>query len=459
MITAQGIGSGLDVASIVSQLVAAEGQPATLRLARREASIQSELSALGSFKSALSSFSDALNKLDDVDIFRSRRATSSNDSLFSASAGVSAVPSSYEVEVLNVATTAKVSSQAFSDATDKQLGAGQLIFRSGADGSDDFLVAIDAENSTLADIRDAINNSEDNRSVRASIITAEDGVRLILTGSRTGEENQIEIESNDGGLDFLTFGPNAEPGSSMTQLRAAEDARIRVDTFERTSSTNIFTDVIGGVSINALSAEPGTIETLEVEFDSSAATAKAREFVDAYNSLVDSIASLTRFDADTGDAGALLGDSSVRDVSGSLRREIAGGGLLDDGSFRSLTRAGIETDLEGRLNIDEAALGEALTEDFDSIARLFGGEDGFATRLNAVLEPYVEDGGRIDARTEGLQQSIELIDDQRLALDLRLQSVEARLLSEFSALDSIVSTLNGTSEFLAAQLSGLPGSQ
>jgi flagellar hook-associated protein 2 len=459
MITAPGIGSGLDVASIVSQLVVAEGQPATLRLARREASIQSELSALGSFKSSLSSFRDALNKLDDVDIFRSRRASSSNEELFSASAGVGAVPSSYEVEVLAVATTAKVASQAFSDATEKSLGAGQLIFRSGEDGADDFLVNIEDEASTLADIRDAINSNPDNRSVRASIITAEDGVRLILTGSKTGEENSIEIESNDGGLDFLTTGPNAEPGSTMTELRAAADARIQVDTFERTSSTNIFTDVIGDVSINVLGAEPGTIETLEVEFDKSAATAKAREFVDAYNTLVDSLASLTRFDADTGDIGALLGDSGVRDVSGSLRREVAGGGLLDDGSYRSLTRAGIETDLEGKLNIDESALNDALTEDFDAIARLFGGEEGFATRLNAVLDPYLEDGGRIDERTDGLEKSIDLIEDQRTALDFRLQSVEARLLREFSALDSIVSGLTSTSDFLAAQLQGLPGSQ
>ncbi|MFK7886254.1 MAG: flagellar filament capping protein FliD [Gammaproteobacteria bacterium] len=459
MITAQGLGSGLDVASIVSQLVVAEGQPATLRLARREASIQSELSALGSFKSSLSTFREAVERLDDVDVFRSRRATSSNEDLFTVSAGVDAVPSSYEVEVLNVAASAKITSQAFSDATDKQLGAGQLIFRSGEDGADDFTITIDAETSTLADIRDAINDNPDNRSVSASIITAEDGARLILTGTKTGEDNPIEIESFDGGLDFLTFGAGAEPGSTMTSLRDAEDARIRVDSFEQSSSSNVFRDIVGGVSINVVDAEPGTIETLRVAYDTGDATSKVREFVTAYNSLVDSLANLTRFDAETGDAGVLLGDTGVRDVSSSLRREVAGGGLLSDGSYRSLTRAGIETDLEGKLNIDEAELTAALGEDFDAVSRLFGGEDGFATRLNAVMDPYLEEGGRIDQRTEGLEGSIDLIADQRTALDLRLQSVEARLLNQFSALDSIVSSLSVTSDFLTAQLSGLPNSQ
>lgn len=457
MITAQGIGSGLDVASIVSQLVAAEGQPATLRLARREASIQSELSALGGFKSTLSSLRDSLERLDDVDVFSSRRAASGNEELFTATASTSAVPSSYEVEVLSIATTAKVASEAFDDPSEKNLGAGQLIFRSGADGEDDFAISIEADESSLEDIRDAINNNDDNRSIGASIVTAEDGARLVLTSRKTGTENPIVIESNDGGLGFLTFGPNAEPGSTVTQLRAAEDARIRVDSFERISSTNTFSDVIDGVTVNVASAEPGTIETLDVTNDVGEASGKVRDFVNAYNSLVDSLANLTRFDAETGDAGALLGDNSVRDVTNRLRREVAGGGDLSDGSYRSLTRAGIETDLEGKLTINEEDLSSALAEDFDAVARLFGSEDGFAAKMNAVLDPYLEDGGRIDERTEGLESSIEFIEDQRVALEFRLQSVEARLLSQFSALDSIVSSLTSTSDFLAAQLGNLPG--
>ncbi len=457
MITAQGIGSGLDVASIVSQLVAAEGQPATLRLARREASIQTELSALGSLKSALSNFSDALGSLSDIDVFRSRTASSGNEDLFSVSAGSSAVPSSYDVEILSVATTQKLTSQAFEDAEDKQLGAGQLIITSGPDASDSFGVLIDAEASTLSDIRDAINNDEQNTSVQASIVNAEDGARLILTSTRTGEDYAITIEGGaDNTLDMLTYGPDAV-GSTMTELRPPANAVIRIDTFQSSSSSNVFSNIIDGVSINVLGADPGTEYTLDVAYDESAATSKAEEFVEAYNSLVDSLANLTRFDAETGDAGALLGDRAVRDATQALRRELAGGGFLADGSYRSLTRAGITTELDGKLTIDKTVLGEALTEDFDSIARLFGSEDGFASRLDEVLAPFIETGGQLDERTDGLKSSIDLIDDQRAALDVRLASIEKRLFQQFSALDSIVSSLTNTSNFLASQLSVLPG--
>ncbi len=237
MITAQGIGSGLDVASIVSQLVAAEGQPASLRLARREASIQSELSALGSLKSALSSFADALGSLSNIDVFRSRTATSGDDSLFSVSAGTSAVPSSYDVEILAKAQTQKLASEPFADAVDKQLGAGQLIITSGPDESDSFGIVIDEEASSLTDIRDAINNAELNTGVQASIINAEDGARLIITSTRTGEDYGITIEGGaDNTLDMLTYGPDAV-GSTMTELRPPSDATIRVDGFERSNSS------------------------------------------------------------------------------------------------------------------------------------------------------------------------------------------------------------------------------
>lgn len=455
MITAQGIGSGLDVASIVAQLVAAEAQPPTLRLARQEASIQSELSGLGTFKSALSSFRDAVADLKNVETFRSRTATSGNEELFTASATTGAVPSEYEIEVLAVASAQKLATQAFSDADEKEFGAGTLIIRVGDDPDDAFGLVIPEDASTLGDIRDAINNNTDNSKLRASIVNADDGVRLVLNSVVTGEDNDIEIEVQEGDYGFLSYGPTAS-GSTMTELRPAADARIRVDTFESASASNLFSNVADGVNINVASAEPGTLTSLRVAFDTGSATAKAEEFVNAYNTMLDSLASLTRFDAETGDRGSLLGDSSVRDVLGSLRREIAGGGLLEDGTFRSLTRAGITTDLDGKLSIDSAALGEALNDDFDAIARLFGGEEGFATRVDAVLDPFLETGGRLDQRTEGLEASIELIEDQRTQLEFRLESVEARLLAEFTALDTIVTGLTATSDFLSAQLGSVP---
>ncbi len=473
MITAQGIGSGLDVASIVSQLVAAEGQPAFLRLATREASIQSELSALGSLKSALSAFQDALDPIKDIDDFRSRKASSSDDSFFTAAAGNKAVPSSYDIEILNLAQSHKIASEPFAQPT-SVVGYGELTIQLGSSSANRFTVDIRPEDpipddleegeappapsrTTLAAIRDAINSSPNNIGVGASIVQAEDGARLVLTSTKTGLDNEITItaEDGDGGLEVFEYGPDVV-APQMTELRAAVDATIKVDSFTRTSSSNTITDVIDGVTLNLLNAEVGTINQLSVEYDTTVATEKVNAFVEAYNSLIDSFREFSNFDAETNTASTLLGDSTLREVSSALRREIGGGSVQGYGFYRTLSSIGVTTNTDGKLEVDSGKLSESLSSDFDSVGRLLADEDGFATRLDAVLEPFVQLGGRIDSRTDGLEESIDVLTDQRDRLNLRLASVEERYLRQFSALDGIINQLTSTSNFLSQQLASLP---
>ncbi|MFK8029908.1 MAG: flagellar filament capping protein FliD [Gammaproteobacteria bacterium] len=473
MITAQGIGSGLDVASIVSQLVAAEGQGGLLRIATREASLQSQLSSLGSLKSALSQFQDALNPVKDIEQFRSRVTTSTNEEAFSASAGTNAVPSTYEIEVINLAESHKLASDGYA-SPETSIGYGTLTFQLGADSENTFsidipeepepeyddennLIEVDARTSLEA-IRDAINSAEDNLGVGASIVEAEDGAHLIITSNKTGLENELTItaEGGDGGLAALEFG-GGTGNTQVTELRAALDATIKVDSFTRTSSSNVINDVVDDVNINLLSADAGSGQ-LTVEFDQSVATEKVKAFVDSYNTLVDAFASFSNFDAETNTASSLLGDSTLREISSALRREIGGGGVQGNGFFRSLSVIGVTTETDGKLTLDVETLKDSLDEDFDSVGRLLADEEtGFATRLDAVLEPFTQTGGRIDLRTDGLKESVDLLDDQREALDTRLASVERRYLAQFSALDGIISGLTSTSSFLAAQLGNLPG--
>ncbi|MEM7082000.1 MAG: flagellar filament capping protein FliD [Pseudomonadota bacterium] len=470
MITAQGIGSGLDVASIVSQLVAAEGQPGFLRLSTREASIQSQLSALGSLKSALAEFQSALDPIKDIDDFRSRSTTSSNEALFTATATSSAVPSSYDVEVVRLAQSHKLASEAFTSA-EESVGFGTLTIQLGSDPLNRFSINIAEDlppptdpddpvplpTTTLEAIRDAINNADDNRGVGASIVEAEDGARLVLTATGTGVENEITViaEGGDGGLSALEFGAHVG-APTMTELQEAVDAEIRVDTFTRTSGSNSISDAIDGVTINLVSASEGSTSQLTIAYDQTVAADKIRTFVESYNTLLDAFNGLSSFDAETNTASTLLGDATLRDVSSALRREMGGGGVQGYGFYRSLSVVGITTEIDGKLSIDDTVLTNSLSSDFDSVGQLFADADGFAVRLDAILEPYTQTGGRIDTRTDGLQESIDLITEQRDRLNLRLASVEERYLRQFSALDSIVSQLTNTSNFLAQQLNSLP---
>lgn len=198
-ISLSGIGSGLDIKGLVSQLVQAEGAAKNNALNRRESNYQTELSALGTLKSSLSSFKDAAAKLADADDLLKVNATSSDEAMFTASASSSASAGNYAVEVLNLAKAQKLSSAGFSSASDS-VGTGTMTIGSGANSFD---VNIDTDNNSLAGIRDAINNAADNSSVTATIVNVDDGAggteaRLVLTAKNSGTDNQISIDVTEG---------------------------------------------------------------------------------------------------------------------------------------------------------------------------------------------------------------------------------------------------------------------
>lgn len=462
-ITAPGIGSGLDIGSLVSQLVAAEGEAKSVRLAQREAFAQAEISALGSLKSALSSFQSAVQGLDALSDFRQRSASSADEDLFTASADDKAVAGSYSIEVVNLAAVHKLASAGYTDSS-TQVGSGVLTIST---EGNTFFVNVDAAADTLADVRDAINNEVTNSGVSATIITVDDGSggsesRLVLTSQSTGSSGAITITVDDddgidgdtGGLSALVYDP--APGSgvtNLTELDAALDALIRIDGQDVTRSTNSINDAIEGVTIDLVAA--GSAVELTVALDEAAVTGAVSGFVSAYNSLINTISGLTAFDADTGAAGQLLGDATLRSVSNLLRRELSAEveGVVGDAD--TLTAIGITTQDNGTLVLDTAVLDAAMSANFDDLGNLFAAADGIAVRLGDAIQPFVQANGTLDSRTDSLDARIDRIASQREALDRRLASVEERFLAQFIAMDALVSQLQTTSSFLDQQLTAL----
>ncbi|NOQ76681.1 MAG: flagellar cap protein, partial [Methylococcaceae bacterium] len=201
-ITAGGIGSGLDIEGLVTQLVAAEGAPTSFRLDTKEARFQSDLSAFGTLKGALSKFQDSVKALNDLDAFQGRKVTSSNTDTFAATADTTAVAGTYDIEVTQLAEAAKMRSGDFTSGTEV-VGTGSLDITL---GTDTFQVVVDTDNQTLEGIRDAINTASDNPGITASIINVDDGVggsvsRLILSSDKIGASNDISIAVTDDDLD------------------------------------------------------------------------------------------------------------------------------------------------------------------------------------------------------------------------------------------------------------------
>lgn len=459
-ITSPGIGSGLDVNSIVQSLVSAQGAPQSALLDRKEGGFQVELSALGTLKSALSEFRATLDGLKDLSDFQGRKTQSSNAKLFTASATEAAVSGSYEVEVLAMATNHKVASAGFANSN-AAVGTGTLTIQS---GSNILNLTIDDSNKSLAGIRDAINNAEDNPGVTATIVQVDDGLggtesRLVLSAAESGTANAITVSvTGDGdGNDADAAGLSALASANLTELRAAADAQVKIDGLSVTADGNQIEGAIEGVTLDLVDAEPGTIETLEVSLDKAKIRSAIGEFVDNYNALVDSIGELTGYDADSGASGALFGDSMTRHISSQLYRTISDSVEVGDSPLNTLASIGVTFDRTGRLEADFTKLDEAMASNFDDVGKLFAGDDGIASRLDDYLDNYLTSGGTIQSRTEGLNARIEDVGESRVRLQDQLSRAEARYRAQFQALDLIMGQMQTTSSYLSQQLSNLPG--
>ncbi|MDH3645496.1 MAG: flagellar filament capping protein FliD [Gammaproteobacteria bacterium] len=459
MLTSPGIGSGLDIESLVTQLVALEGRPAADRLSRREAVFQAELSGLGTFRAALDGFRSALEPLKDLNEFGSRIASSSDEEVFTVTSDNNVVPSDYSIEVVSLAQAQKLSSGAFLDA-DSFVGTGTLDITLGAASvSVDIL---DSNEATLANIRDAINNVENNPGVVASIVNAEDGAHLVLTSTETGKANTITVTASggDGGLTVFDYDPPTT--TNLTEVQAATDAEILIDSFTHFSTTNVVTGAIEGLTVELLNADPGNTATLSVSVDKDNARTLVEDFVDAYNSLLDTANELTRYNPETREAGLLQGNSIVSSLTDRLSREF---NTTITGNLASLRDLNLSISLGGKIEIDandialqseRPSLDDVLAENFNDVGALFADKtDGFAVRFDGLLDEYLKFDGLLDVRSDGLQINIDGIEDSRDRLDLHLVAVEKRLRTQFLALDSLISQLNGTSGFLSSQLSNL----
>ena len=453
-IVSTGIGSGLDIAGIVQSLVAAEGQPVELRLGQKEANAQARLSAFGSLKSALSDMRDKLDAMKTADKFLLRSAISGNEDVFSATTGPNALPARYDIEVVQLAQSQKLTSGAFASA-DAVVGTGTLLVSLGAATA---AIEITDQNNTLAGIRDAINDKLDNPGVAATIVNADSGSYLILSSDTTGTASPITVTQSggDGGLSALEYDP-VNSLTSMSESIAAQDALVRIDGLDVVSTTNSIEGAIEGVTLDVFAGTGGATEALVVENDESAARTLVEDFVASYNALVTTLDNLTDYNAEANQAGPLLGDATVRGIRDQIRRELSVS--VDDvnSPFSALSDIGIETQLDGTLSINESTFSDALGSEFTHFGQFFAATEGVAVRLHELADGFLRSDGIIETRSEGLKTQIDGLNDQRESLNERLVRLETRLLRQFNALDSLMAQLGSTSNFLAQQLGNLPG--
>ncbi|WP_213663233.1 flagellar filament capping protein FliD [Stutzerimonas stutzeri] len=469
-----GIGSGLDIDSIVAGMVAAERAPKETQLANLEKKTTTQITAVGALKGAISDFQTALAALNKPELFQARSATSSKSDLVGVTATTTAGAGSYQLEVKSLASSSKVALAAIPNTaeTPARFTSGTFEVSLGVPGippapntTESFSVTIDENNNTLAGVRDAINTAGKDMGVSATIVTDEYGSRLVLSSSKTGAGRDITVTATGAdepgliGLSALNFTGTSGTGKDARVLTSAQSAELYVDGLKVLSETNKVDGAIEGVTLDLKAKtvvnEPLTIAVAE---DKAGVKKQIQSFVESYNKLIGVINAQTKVTSvGEGKApvtGALVGDATARTLLNTIRNELVN--VQGDGALRALTDIGITTQKDGTLAIDNAKLDKAMASNFGELSGLFTGDKGLASRLDAKLKPYTETGGILEQRNKAMTETISKIDDQKEALTRRLTSLQERLYKQFNAMDLLVGQLSNTSSSLLASLENLP---
>jgi len=456
--TSLGVGSNLPLDTLLTNLTTAEKKRLT-PITQQQSANTSRLTAYGTLKSALEKFQTANTALNSADLFKSTTATSSTEDLkVSTTAG--AAPGKYTVSV-TLSTTAKITS------TKEQLGDTSVDERtitiSQPGRKEPLEIKLGKGETSLEDIRDAINDADSG--VSASLVKVKEGDYQLVLTAESGTESEMTISvSNDSKLsDLLSYDSKAGSGK-MKQLVGAQNAQLTVNGIDIERQSNTVTDAPQGITLQ-LTKEVKDASITVTKSDEKATTA-IKAWVEAYNSLVDTFGTLTKYkevepgEAASADNGALLGDSVLRTIQNGIRAPFANSG--SESPFKTMSEIGITQDGgTGKLKIDEEKLAKALKDNTAATRELLvgdGKETGITTKIATEVKSYLADDGIIDNAQDNINANLKLLTKQYLTVSNSIDEVVARYKAQFTQLDSMMSKLNSTSTYLGQQFAAMSNS-
>lgn len=466
-ISSPGVGTnGLDVKSIISQLVTLEKRPLdTLKL--QAATVNTKISAFGQIKSLVSTLQDAAGKLTSVTGWNGVATTSSDSKFVSATAVGGTLPTTFSVEVQSLAKAQATASAALlpvggalgSGTLRLELGKWSVAPASFTPGSGQPVDITISASDKLSDVASKINGA--NAGVTASVLSDASGERLLLRSKSTGEEFGFRLSvMEDGDTDPQSAGNTDATGLSRlvngaTVTQAAADAKATVNGIAVSSATNTFASTISGVTFKAEQVTTAPID-ITVSKDNSAIQSNIDGFVKAYNAINQLLQDATKYDAATKSAGLLQGDSTAVALQNSLRNAIQSV-TTGGGAFQRLADIGITQQLGGDLVVDSSKLTKALSENPDDVKNLFrntggGAADGIAVQLKALTTNLLSNDGFFKSKDATLQLSLKRNNQDQTRVNEKVEAFEKRITQRYNALDTQLSSLNGLNAYISQQV-------
>lgn len=465
-ITSLGIGSGLDLETMVTQLMEIEKQPIK-RIEKQKETYDAELSGIGQLASALSKIQAAAADMKPTGIntsyadhYKEYKANIINKDVASVTVTSGGKPASgsYQLGVEQLATNHRLATNGLKSSDAFQ--AGTLKIQTGKydatnnnyTSSDSFEIEV-KNGDTLATIRDKINGAVGN--VSATIISGDDGDHLVLIGKDTGTATTIKVEvlnENTSGTsankklsDYLAFDPTkSETDNKLSDTKygggKAQDAIITLNGVKATRSSNFIDDVVDGLSIELYAPtnkkNDGTFETttLTVSNDAKSKVKDALDnFVKAFNEQKNVIYDLGKYDKNTKEIGILQGRSIMRTSQNLLKSMLSGEGVKGS-KYQNLASIGVAFTKTGELELDSTKLTRALESDYEGVMGLVG---NVINNVNDKLETFLGSQGSITNAKNSINNILTRLDNKKTALERHVEQVEARMRKQFTAMDKV----------------------
>ena len=461
-ISSVGIGSGLEVETIVSKLVALESKPIAA-LQTKATGINTQISAFSQLKSQISNLQDQLDKLTKPATWLGNTLTSSNSAQVTGTATSSAVQATYDVEVSQMAAGQTIGSGLVASGT--TLGPGKLTISMGTYGANgltpntkdgknvSFSVDITAEDDSLAKIAAKINAAKGD--VSATVLKDHTGERLVLQSKTTGVNSAFSVEAEGAGLQQFAY--NGTDGT-MKRSVEAQDTLAKINGIDMASHTNVFEEVAAGVTLTVAQKSAKDAAPVRITIANDTATAKTalKNLVESYNALSNALKTMTAYDKDSKTAGTLQGDSTAINLQSAMRRLLSGPGG-EGGAFTSLSQMGIAFQTDGTLKIDDTKLDKAL-KDPDSMSKFFtadvadANQDGLAVRLKDFTSGLLATGGTFSTKDETLKNALKRNTADQERQTARVTAYEARVRAQYSRLDTQMASLKALDNYVAQQV-------
>ncbi|MCP4679846.1 MAG: flagellar filament capping protein FliD [Deltaproteobacteria bacterium] len=437
-----GLGSGIDSAQIIDQLLYLERAPIR-QMEQRQSDYRSQRSIIQNVNSKLQSLQTKAQDMDTIGEFLSYSASSSDEDEVTATASGTASPGTYDVTVTELAKAQRTYSDPIVDGdTAGSAGVGTLTIT-----IDSVTIDIDVTaEDTMSSIVSKINSSE--AEVSASLLIADDGYRIQVTGNDTGVANEVTF-AEDGSLALDLEDP-------LNVVEAAQDAELTVDGFDITSADNDVDDAITGLTLTLHEKTTSTIE-IAVSPDTDAIKTKLDEFIDTYNEVASLIQSEFAFTGEAKGNNRLAGDSTLRTLQTQLSTTITSAIEGLEGTYEALSQIGISTDTNGSLSVDTEELEAAIAADTVGVGQLFSGTadhsvGGIADKMDDLAESFVDYAdGILTAKVNGLDTTIDSMTDTIDRYEDRISMKETQLRMQFTNLEVMMSQLTSQGNFMASQ--------